>query len=141
MDAIRARGAYTILWPGKDAYIRFTFAAQERLHEVYGEKHVDKIIAGIKDFDPGVIKECLKVGLKGATVEEYLDAFVIGEIETHLMEALCLSLYGRTWEEQIKFEDAQSAKQMQRLKENPQLREMIGQLVASAYSPKDSEPD
>ena len=83
---------------GPDVYITFDLAALEAIEEVYPDHWVLDVEAGLAASSTSTLRDCLNVALRGAEVEETLDAVAYNVLAERVLEAIGLSIYGpRRW--------------------------------------------
>jgi hypothetical protein len=139
---------------GKGVFISFTVDAMERLQSDYGVGWIEKII---EETDVGMIS-VFKSVLSNTVVGDVALDFsvlqgVISETRVKILDALFLSIHGRTVEEQMAKEEADKiagiGKQLERMGQDPQmasalnllgsLQQLGGQGTAPASDPMRSD--
>lgn len=111
---------------GEGVFIRFTIDALERLEGEFGEKFIDVICDGLAHARPSIFKkvlECTVVGDQPIDIEALQGN--IDETQARILDALFLTLHGRTVAEQQAKEDEDKAanleKQLERMGQDPQM--------------------
>lgn len=115
---------------GKGVFIRFTIDVLERLESEFGDDYVEAIIDGTGKARASVFKKVLQNAVVGDAEVDY-EALQSCMEETRgcIMDALFLTIHGRTVEEQLVKEEedriAGIQKNLERMNEDPRMAEAI----------------
>lgn len=116
---IRTRGEIPFPHFGGEEYLRFRTGDLVQLRQKYGENYREVVLSGLQKFDPLVLIDCLRHGLKCRNadgeekVKRLLSAqeedlpFNPDEVQMAFANALMLAWVGRTYEEIEKERQAQ----------------------------------
>lgn len=88
----------------KGLYLRYRTGDLAKLHATYGDAYKARIANGLNDGIPGIVLDCLRLGLKkpDGTVFTLVDdladdlPFALSEVFDAIWTALCLALHGKT---------------------------------------------
>jgi len=109
---------------GEGVFLRFTVDALEALESEFGEDYLNVIMAGLNKARVKVFRTCVDVALTGAP-DDAMESFPwdhpLEPFQTKILDALYLSVTGRTFEEQQSHEDELYAEQLEKAQENPRM--------------------
>lgn len=111
---------------GKGVFIRFTIDAMERLESEFGEDFVEVIIDGTGKARASVFRKVIENAIVG---EPEIDIEVLqqhmDETRNVILDALFLTIHGRTVEEQLAKEEADKLagieKSLEKMGQDPQM--------------------
>lgn len=127
---------------GEGVFISFTVDALERLQSEYGEDYVEKIVEGTGKSIISVFKTVLSCAVVG-DIEIDFNALQGNQDATRvaILDALFLSIHGRTVQEQMEKEEMdrieEIGRQVKRMEEDPRLAEVFRSY--SRYVGQDTE--
>lgn len=111
---------------GKGVFIRFTIDAMERLENEFGEGFVEAIIEGTDKARASVFRKVIENALVGEpTIDIEALQGHMDETRSAILDALFLTIHGRTVEEQLAKEEADKiagiAKSLEKMGQDPQM--------------------
>ncbi|TCU34168.1 hypothetical protein [Rhizobium azibense] len=135
-DKIISRTEGTVALPeaGEGAYLQFTVRSFEILETAFPDKddHISFIMKSMVNMKASVFAKVVGATLQNSTNGDIPYGLKWEELTDRIMDALCLSIHGRTGEEQKAFEQEQINKQIiDRLKgieANPQLAALLSSM-------------
>jgi len=107
MDLVRR-----VLLPeaGEGIYLKFSGKDFVRLQNELGTEYTAKVPQALLGIEVALMDRCLGMAAKNAdgtparvTVESLEDAMSLSDIGVRILDAFCVSAYGRTYLDQIKF--------------------------------------
>lgn len=135
--ANKTRGEVGLSEAGDGCVLRFTNDAMERLFSEFGEKYVDETIRKVGAVDPNTFKMALECMIEGdCDIEKRPWGLTWNELNERILDAIFLSLHGRTFKQQQEFLESESEKDMKEAEKvaaegNPQKAALI---LSRAYA-------
>jgi hypothetical protein len=115
-----SRGEIDFPQAGEGAVLRFTVDSLERLESKYGAEYLDIVLLGLHRAQVGVFKAVFDVALQNGASEFPFES-ALEALQRPIIDALYLTVYGRTYDEQEAHLDKEYAKQMKAAEKNPRL--------------------
>ena len=131
MSVNRTRGMVPFPHFGGTEYLRYRTGDLVQLRQKYGENYREVVMTGLAKFDPLVLLDCLKHGLKHVnadgeekkktllTAQEEDLPFTPEEVQLAFANALMLAWVGRTYEEVEREREAAIQKHLDSLDGEP----------------------
>lgn len=118
---------------GKGVFIRFTIDAMERLEGEFGENFVEVIVDGTANARASVFKKVLQNALVGDVEIDYeCLQQCMSETRACILDALFLTIHGRTVAEQMEKEEADKLagieRQLEKMGQDPQMASALSLL-------------
>lgn len=132
----RRTGEVALPEVGEGVFIRFTMRAMEQLETAYGDDWVKTIIGGLAKMKTSVYLKVIACTLQNSTdgeIERW--GLTWEELNIIILDALNLAIYGKTYGEQKAINEAQILKQIQDVRENPQLAAALSLMNATPQEP------
>lgn len=130
MTTNKVSGQVALPAAGEGACLQFTTDSFERLESEYADKapdgdYINYIVGRLAKCSIPVYRVVLDAILVGGDAKAMPWGCTIESINIPILDALYLALNGRTYEEQIKWNEEQMLKRLSGLEENPQLAELL----------------
>ena len=140
--ANKPRGEVSLSEAGDGVVLRFTMDAMERLHGEFGEQYVDDIIRKISAVNPKAFKTVLECMIEGEyDIAKAPWGLTWSDLNERILDAIFLSLHGRTFKEQQEYLEAEQDKEFEKAKENPRkAAALFRKLYSELGSLRDSDP-
>lgn len=141
-QANKTRGEVAITEAGDGVVARFTMDALERLESKYGDKYIEEVMKRLSNGQVSCYRICVEVAVTPAeAVTRFPWNIALERVQAYLLDALCLTVNGRTFEEQRQHEDKLFAERLEEVKKNPQLaaRLFSGESGVSDIAPASSQ--
>lgn len=114
---------------GEGAYLQFTTEAFEKLESLYGasseDGYINYIISKLAKASMPVYREVLACVLRDGDPKQFPWDQPIEATNIAILDALYLSLNGRTYEEQLRWNEEQTIKRMKGMQEDPQMAALL----------------
>ncbi len=133
----RRTGEVSLPEAGEGAVIRFTMGAMEKLEGAYGDDWVQVIIKGMARMRIPIYQKIIACTLQGSSDGD-IEAWDLTweDLNIRILDALNLAIYGKTYEEQNKINEARMVAQLNGLQENPQMAAALSLMSATQPEPK-----
>lgn len=129
MTTNKVSGQVALPAAGEGAYLQFTVDAMEKLESLYADKadgdYINYIVGRLAKCSIPVYREVVAITLIGGDAKAMPWGSTLESINIPILDALYLAINGRTYEEQIKWNEEQMLKRLSGLEENPQMAELL----------------
>lgn len=132
----RAEGTVALPEAGEGAYLQFNVKSFELLEAAYGDKddYIGFIMKAMVQMKVSVFAKVVGATLQGSTNGDIPYGLKWEELTDRVMDALCLSIHGRSGVEQRAFEqeaiNKQIADRLKGIEDNPQLAALLSSMSA-----------
>ncbi len=145
MQTNKASGRVALPMAGEGAYLQFTVEAFEQLESLYAEKaegdYISYVVGRLAKCSIPVYREVIGMILVGGDPKAMPWGSTIENINIPILDALYLAINGRTYEEQIKWNEEQMAKRLSGIEENPQMAALLKVLSSKSAGELESDLD
>lgn len=128
--ANKTRGEVPLSEAGEGAFLRFTVDSLERLLSEFGEDYFEVVVTGLSKANPKVFRACVEVAINGGDAKGLPWGIPLEQLQNRILDALFLTVYGRTYDEQQKEEDRLFAEKVEQVKTNPRMAAQLSSMLS-----------
>lgn len=130
-DIDRHSGKVSLSEAGEGGYLQFDIQAFEVLQSAYDEDYIEHIIKRLAKMDPKVYQTVVAATLKGTSNNGGMPwGLHWQDLNVRILDALNLSIYGTTYDEQKEINEQAMMKRLEGMQEDPRTAAML-QLLSS----------
>ncbi len=128
----KRRGEVPFPEAGEGAYLRFDVDALERLESKFGENYFDTIVNGMGKVRVNIFQAVMAACLTGSNSADIPYGLSFEELEERILDALYMTVHGRTFAEQREHQLEIMAERMGALSDqNPHLATLLSSKPAT----------
>lgn len=136
----RQSGEVSFPEAGEGGFLLFDVKAFEVLFAAYGEEYIERIIKSLAKMDVKTYQTVIAATLRGTTNDGGAPwGLKWMEINVRILDALNLSIYGKTYEEQKEANEQEMLKRLQDVEANPQMAAILQLLSSTSAGKPESE--